>query len=267
MDPRLISRSCPVCRSDVLTEVLQKGSLRLVRCKVCSMVYAHTIEESLITGEFYNRLATPFYLSQDKLKSDYAPVRFARELRLFRRFCTSGHILDVGCSTGAFLFRLKQQFGMDYQVVGIDVAGPALDYAESKGIPVIRESFLTFSRKDTRFDAITFWAVLEHLPDPKAFLCRAATLLKPGGLCFILVPNFQSLAVRCLGYKYRYILPQHVNYFTLKTLNRLAAHEPLLYLEHSDASHFNPLVIWQDWRRNGAPATNEERASLLRACT
>jgi 2-polyprenyl-3-methyl-5-hydroxy-6-metoxy-1,4-benzoquinol methylase len=231
------------------------------------MVYANPIEETLITGEFYDQLATPFYLSPDKLESDYAPVRFDRELKLFRRFCASGRVLDVGCSTGAFLFGLKRQFGTDYDVLGIDVAGPALDYAESKGVRVTRESFLNFNCGDKPFDAVTFWAVLEHLTDPRAFLSRAVAVLKPGGHCFILVPNFRSLAVRCLGSKYRYILAQHVNYFTRVTLNRLAAQESQLRLVYSDSSHFNPLVIWQDWRRTGNPVSDEERASLLKRTT
>jgi SAM-dependent methyltransferase len=231
------------------------------------MVYATPIEEALITGEFYDQLATPFYLSPDKLESDYAPVRFDREVKLLRRFCASGRVLDVGCSTGAFLSRLKQQFEADYEVLGIDVAGPALDHAERKGVPVTRESFLTFQCPDNRFDAVTFWAVLEHLPNPGAFLARAATVLKPGGVCIVLVPNFRSLAVRCLGSKYRYILPQHVNYFTLATLSRLAGQEQWLRRVHSDSSHFNPLVIWQDWRRNGMAVSDEERARLLRRTT
>jgi 2-polyprenyl-3-methyl-5-hydroxy-6-metoxy-1,4-benzoquinol methylase len=267
MDSRLVPRSCPVCASDAHREVLKKGDLRLVRCSDCSMVYASPIEESLITGQFYDQLASPFYLSPNKLESDYAPVRFARELKLFRRFCASGDVLDVGCSTGAFLFRLMQDFGTDYQVAGIDVAGPALDYAETKGVRVIRESFLGFDCKSNRFDAITFWAVLEHIPDPKAFLRRTEALLKPGGRCFILVPNFQSLATRCLGYKYRYILPQHVNYFTLETLTRFVSQETNLRLEHASSCHFNPLVIWQDWRRKGIPVPDEERASLLKRTT
>ena len=267
MNLRLVSRPCPVCTNEIHSDYLQKASLHLVRCRSCGMVYANPIEEALVSGEFYDGLAAPFYLSPDKLESDYAPVRFLRELKLFRRFCASGNVLDVGCSTGAFLFSLKQRFGTNYQVVGVDVAGPALDYAEARGTPVIRESFLTFKAPDKPFDAITFWAVLEHLADPRAFLSWAIDLLRPGGLCFILVPNFRSLAVRVLGYKYRYILPQHVNYFTLATLKRLTAQEPRVRLIHSDSSHFNPMVIWQDWRRNGIPATDEERAKLLKRTT
>ena len=219
------------------------------------------------SGEFYNQLAGPFYLSPDKLEGDYAPVRFERELKLFRKFRASGRVLDVGCSTGAFLAQVVSRFGMDYQVLGVDLAGPALDYAQSKGIPVLRESYLTADFGGVRFGAVTFWAVLEHLAEPGVFLSRTASVLEPAGYCFILVPNFESLAVRLLGSRYRYILPQHLNYFTAATLARLVKREPQFRLVYSGSSHFNPLVILQDWRRQGMAASDAERASLLKRTT
>jgi hypothetical protein len=92
-------------------------------------------------------------------------------------------------------------------------------------------------------------------------------LLKPGGLCFLLVPNFQSLAVRLLGSKYRYILPQHINYFTPATLTQMVERENQFRVIYAGSSHFNPLVILHDWRRRGKPATDAERATLLKRTT
>ncbi len=102
-----MTRTCPVCRCVSHAEVLKKGDLRLVKCVQCAMVYADPVPEDLASGEFYDQLATPFYLSDDKLAGDYSPVRFERELKLFRKFCTSGRVLDVGCSAGAFLYQLS----------------------------------------------------------------------------------------------------------------------------------------------------------------
>ena len=110
----LVQRACPVCKGSSRGEFLQKQTLRLVRCGDCGMVFANPIEEGLASGLFYDRLAVPFYLSPDKVESDYSPVRFARELKLFRSFCPNGSVLDVGCSTGAFLFQLKTRFDGDY---------------------------------------------------------------------------------------------------------------------------------------------------------
>src|SRR5207302_2082345 len=94
---------------------------------------------------------------------------------------------------------------------------------------------------------------------------RAASLLKPDGLCFVLVPNMQSLAVGLLAFRYRYIYPQHLNYFTRQTLARLVnAQFSVIELR---ATHFNPIVIWQDWRSGGAEVSNRERGDLLKRTT
>src|SRR2546426_9301552 len=102
------------------------------------MVFASPVSPAYLDGTVYEQLARPFCLSTDKLEGDYDPVRFGRELRLFRRHCRTGTVLDVGCSTGGFLHQLALRFPGQYRVAGMDVAGPALDYAESRGVPVVR---------------------------------------------------------------------------------------------------------------------------------
>jgi 2-polyprenyl-3-methyl-5-hydroxy-6-metoxy-1,4-benzoquinol methylase len=230
------------------------------------MIFASPIPAELASGSFYNETHAPFYLSPDKLESDYASVRFERELKLFRRFCKSGNVLDVGCSTGAFLFQLQNCFP-DYDALGTDVSQPALEYAKSRGVKIVNESFLDFDFGQKRFDAITFWAVMEHLVNPKQFLDKSASLLKSGGHCFILVPNMKSLAVRILGGKYRYILPEHLNYFTPRTLQDFSQTQPSLEIVASGSMHFNPLVIWQDLRSGSEYASDEQRAALLKRTT
>lgn len=260
-----LHRCCPVCADNQATPCLSKATLRLVRCRRCAMVYADPVPSEFVSGAYYDAVGDTYYLSAAKLESDYSPVRFERELRLFRRYCPRGRVLDVGCSSGAFLFQLRSRAPGAYDILGTDVSGPALDYAEARGIPVRRGDFLQMDFAGAPFDAITFWAVLEHLAQPRLFLEKAATLLKPEGLCLVLVPNFQSLAVRLLGSKYRYIYDQHLNYFTRSTLRQLA--QPRFRLLAAHSTHFNPVVIWQDWRSGGRPVSNPQRAELLRRTT
>jgi SAM-dependent methyltransferase len=145
------------------------------------------------------------------------------------------------------------------------VSGAPLDFAESKGVPVLRGDFLTHDFGENKFDAVTFWAVLEHLLEPKRFLEKAASILKPGGYCFVLVPNMRSLAVRAIGKRYRYIYPQHLNYFTAATMRKMAS--DFFDVSEMRFTHFNPIVIWQDWRRGGAEVSNQERGQLLKRTT
>jgi 2-polyprenyl-3-methyl-5-hydroxy-6-metoxy-1,4-benzoquinol methylase len=260
-----VSRDCPVCGRNDAVAWLQKGELRLVRCRLCSMIYANPAPAEFASGQYYDRAGTDYYLSPAKLESDYAAVRFERELRLFRKHCQGGAVLDVGCSSGAFLFQLNQRFPGCYQVLGTDVSGPPLDYAEGRGVAVMRGNFLEQEFGQKQFDAVTFWAVVEHLLEPKPFLAKAWSVLKPGGLCFVLVPNMKSLAARALGARYRYLYPQHLNYFTKATLTKLV--ETQFSVIAFSSTHFNPIVIWQDWRGGGKDISNHERARLLQRTT
>jgi 2-polyprenyl-3-methyl-5-hydroxy-6-metoxy-1,4-benzoquinol methylase len=258
-----ISRTCPLCQESAARPHLTKLDLELVRCSRCDMIYANPAPADMATGVFYDR-AGGEYLSPEKLESDYADVRFARELHLFRRHFRRGSVLDVGCSSGGFLYQLKRRFPGDYQLLGTDVSQAPLDHAAKMGIPVARGEFPTQTFEE-RFDAVTFWAVMEHLLDPKLFLEKAASVLKPGGHCFILTPNLNSLAVRLLGAKYRYIFPEHLNYFTPRTMRKFAELE--FEAVALTSMHFNPLVIWQDFRGGARDIPRAERAKLLKRTT
>lgn len=253
----------------------------MVRCKSCGMVYINPVLAAMASGKFYDTEGADYYLSPAKLASDYADVRFERELRLFRKFCPRGAVLDVGCGSGGFLFQLKKRWPSDYQILGTDVSGGPLDHAESKGVPVVRGDFLRSAELQFRakggqehaeqelrapFDAVTLWAVGEHLAEPKRFLEKAHALLKPGGLCFVLVPNLRSLAVRLLGAKYRYVYAQHLNYFSAQTLGQLGGRAGFEVVA-TRFMHFNPVVIWQDWRGRGRDVSNTERGELLKQTT
>lgn len=226
------------------------------------MVFLDPLPPEMASGSYYHTTAADYYLSPDKLAGDYSPVRFERELKFFSRACPSGAVLDVGCSTGGFLYQLQRRFPGVYRVAGTDASGPALDYAASQGIPVHRGDFLGLDFGGQKFDAITFWAVLEHLAEPARFLERARALLNPAGVCIVLVPNYKSLAIRLLGGRYRYVYEQHLNYFDRGTLKKLMAREfPNVQIT---STHFNPLVIWQDWRSGGKCVSNLERGALLK---
>ena len=257
-------RLCPVCGAVDAREWRRKAALTLVRCGGCGMVFESPLPGEFDSGAFYEGTGAAFYLSPDKLAGDHSPVRYERELTLFRRLVRTGRVLDVGCGTGGFLHRLNQRFAGDYAVHGTDVAGPALDHAEGLGIRIHRGSFLDGPFEADAFDAVTFWAVLEHLAEPKDFLRQAARVLKPGGFCIALVPNIRSLAVRLVGMKYRYILPQHLNYFSKRTLVRLAQEAGGFTVEDVIFTHFNPAVIWQDWRRDEDFVSDSDRAALLK---
>jgi len=259
----LLNRACPICDEAAAELFLRKLELQLVRCVRCSMIYANPVPVEMATGNFYDK-AGGEYLTPEKLESDYADVRFERELRLFRSYCRQGSVLDVGCSSGGFLYQLKKRFQNDYSILGTDVSTEPLAHAAKMGVPVAKGEFLT-QAFDKKFDAVTFWAVMEHLSRPKLFLQKAASILKPGGHCFILTPNMDSLAVRLIGAKYRYIFPEHLNYFTPKTMKQFVELE--FGVAGAKSTHFNPLVIWKDFGGGERDVSRAERVKLLKKTT
>lgn len=114
--------------------------------------------------------------------------------------------LDVGCGHGAVRRQLTQCSA--WITDGADVsraalaqnhacAGDHLLYDVRDRQPALAESY----------DFVLLFDVLEHVPDPAAFLTSALYHLKPGGWLFVDVPALNSLASgfdRAVGHLRRY---------------------------------------------------------------
>lgn len=111
------------------------------------------------------------------------------------RVAPPGKLLDVGCGNGEFL-AIARDAG--YVVDGIDVSASAKQLCGRRGISVRVGDVRAPSQfsADERFDIITFWDVIEHLPDPHGFLARARELLRPGGYVLVKTPRTSLASVR-----------------------------------------------------------------------
>jgi SAM-dependent methyltransferase len=69
--------------------------------------------------------------------------------------------------------------------------------------------------------AVVFWHALEHLPEPATALAHAASLLAPGGLLVVAVPNAGSLQAALFGDRWFALdLPRHLTHITAHALVR-----------------------------------------------
>jgi len=90
--------------------------------------------------------------------------------------------LEIGCAY-AYGLRVLRQF--DYAIYGVDISEYAIkrarDYLGDLGnVAVSDAEQLPF--KDSSFDLILGFGVLEHLPFPELMISECYRLLKPGGL-------------------------------------------------------------------------------------
>ncbi len=129
--------------------------------------------------------------------------------RVQRRFPTglSGEILDVGCGAGLLAEALAQA---GFPVLGLDAAPAAVAAAEAhamgKGLPLRYRTgrIETLIAEQVTFPVITALEVIEHVPDPAAFLAALQAALAPGGLLVISTLNrtFRSLLTAKIGAEY-----------------------------------------------------------------
>jgi SAM-dependent methyltransferase len=133
----------------------------------------------------------------------------------------TGKILDVGCMFG---FLLDEARARGLVVQGIELSSSAAQAARDKGHQVFTGTLEGFAAQHpkARFDAIYAQHVLEHIPDPRAFLATAKQLLAPGGRVVICVPNFEARLRRLTpsGWGW-YQVPVHLHHFSSRALQRL----------------------------------------------
>lgn len=109
-----------------------------------------------------------------------------RRLEMVRRLKSKGALLDVGAGIGRFLHLAKDHF----QVEGTEVSETAIELARKKyGLSLRRGHLEDIDLGERRFDVITLFHVLEHVPDPSRTLERCYNLLKEKGVIVIAVPN------------------------------------------------------------------------------
>ncbi len=186
--------------SDLLLD--KPGDFYLVRCRHCGLIYQNP------------------QLSKDELAvhypDDYLPYQqdivdtalYARQVlqdRGIARYCNlvvhhhpqSGRLLDVGCSTGKFLYAMQHR---KWQVQGVELSTYAAKQArENLGLNVHTGTLAEAVYESSIFDAVTLWDVLEHVPDPQIVLKEIYRILKPGGVLLFSMPNPESTEARLFG--------------------------------------------------------------------
>jgi 2-polyprenyl-3-methyl-5-hydroxy-6-metoxy-1,4-benzoquinol methylase len=191
----------------------------LLRCSNCTLIYlskVHVENQSFISDTKNGAIE---YWSIPKLFYKHRKVfEFYFNQRLSRLLTfkpPSGPLLDVGFGYGFWANFLQER---DYDVHGIEISKEAFDYS-NQHFSIFSElvSFEDF-KTEQKFAAIFMFDVLEHFEKPELMLKKAYSMLLPGGVIYIQVPNV-------IGFRFPYGhnlgLPHHIWQFSPKTLKKL----------------------------------------------
>ncbi|MEQ8714145.1 MAG: class I SAM-dependent methyltransferase [Cyclobacteriaceae bacterium] len=142
-------------------------------------------------------------------------------------------ILDVGCGEGSFLIDIrKRKSGI--KCLGIDINKTAVEEAKKKGIDAICCTPEEFNKSnDQKFDVITVFQVLEHIPNVVSFTQCLSTLLKPNGKLIVSVPNNAPYYDTFEKYNVLNLPPHHMGWWDKDSLFNLGRLLNLRVLEQN----------------------------------
>ena len=131
-------------------------------------------------------------------------------------------VLEVGCGPGVFYKPWKD---LNVEWTGIDINPYWKEFGEKNSVPVSNKRIEDIKHK---YDVVMAHQVIEHVEDPIKFMNSIISLLAPGGIVHLELPNQFSLSARLrkispiISYDYGFIQPpMHLRAYSMNTIKYL----------------------------------------------
>jgi SAM-dependent methyltransferase len=148
----------------------------LVECS-CGMAFVNPMPREESIPDLY---PSDYLAGKERNRAKY---RRMLELLPFPR--TGQRLLDIGCGRGDFI---REAAGAGWRAEGVDL----IRWDLVSDCPVHVGDFRSMPFPDASYDAITAWAIMEHVRTPALFFSKIGRLLKPGGVFVFVVPNIDA---------------------------------------------------------------------------
>lgn len=201
---------CPACEQTAsFNDVERWRGFLIVRCGVCGLEFSDPMRAG--DASWYDdSYVVRHQIIDNRVRSYY---RWA-----VRHLPGKGRLLDVGCGAGVFVNFARQK---GFEAYGLDFSEEAISLG--KAWYKLNCFFLGSPRgllereKLKKFDAVTFFEVLEHTENPADFLEEIKSVLNEGGSVAISVPFRDRWPLReKIDYP-----PHHLTRWTSDALRRL----------------------------------------------
>lgn len=227
----------------------------IYKCIACKSGFVFPIPTEAELSNFYINANTPRELYLRSLSAVDAMNEIVRgeenfpnstvdAIRLSKTgsyFTKSGKALDVGAGYGFTSRELKK---LGYNVTSLEVGEASRKvFHELCGFDALptffNEEFCSLN--SSKFDLVILSQVIEHLSFEKNPIKDINSVLKDNGVVVLAFPNFSSLLAMLLRKRDFFLIPpEHLNYFTKKTICELLSKEGFEILKVETVSRFNP---------------------------
>ena len=153
----------------------------------------------------------------DKIYQEVKKYSLARKVNLITSFSKEKKtLLDLGAGTGDFLKIAKSR---GWNIEGVEPNHHARIKALEKGIP-LKDSIESLPGK--KYELITLWHVLEHLPHLENQIQKLVEHLEEEGTLIIAAPNFNSYDAKYYKeFWAAYDVPRHLWHFSKTAIEKL----------------------------------------------
>ncbi|NTS42125.1 class I SAM-dependent methyltransferase [Flavisolibacter sp. BT320] len=215
---------CPLCsrQQSKLAHTLQ--SWKIVQCEACQFVYVNPrlVKDELlklyVSDYFDNQLFGYFHYSEGR---DFRKRNFQKWVKDALPYVTQAEnikALDIGCASGYCLEVFQEQ---GWQAHGVELDHTLAKELRRKGFTVYDSPLLHLGNIG-KYDIITMFDVIEHLTDLHENVSILNQLVADNGIVVLVTPNYGSWQRLVFQKKWFQFKPvEHINYFTLPTLQKL----------------------------------------------
>lgn len=209
------SCKCPYCNMDAYSYIsatdihlkLTNEIFRLYSCSHCGLKFINNPPQDL----------TPFYpvsyRLHPKIESDLNQLMAQQKykLDLLLQFKSSGRILEIGSSNGAFCLLAKRA---GFNVTALELDNDSVRFLNDVvGLNAIQtdDPAALLEADDSKYDAICLWHSIEHMSAPWALLKFAAERLNHGGVLVVAAPNADAWQAQVLKSNWiHHDMPRHL---------------------------------------------------------
>lgn len=221
---------CPNCNSQTFEPFISckdytvSGEVfSIVNCTSCGFKFTNPRPTNDKIGGYYksDNYISHSNTSKGLISKLYKAVRnytLKGKLDLISKHSSKGNLLDYGCGTGMFLSVAKSS---TWNAYGIEPDSGARAFAINENKMIVYPDVETANAnlKDTQFNCITLWHVLEHVMDLNETIAWFYSKLNKGGALIIAVPNYTSYdAKHYKEFWAAYDVPRHLYHFEQKVM-------------------------------------------------
>ncbi len=240
---RMETVPCPVCGSANRRQFLACDGFDFVKCRDCAIVYQNPRPVFEDVRRRYGPDYFQYEITNERnffglMQLGLSDIHFRDRTAAFgagtaaagaagsratgasRPAAPPRAFLDIGCATGMLIESMR---GEGWSVRGVDVCRESAEYGrEHRGVDIFPGTLEESRMPDGAFGVVHFSHLIEHVPDPRAFLKEVHRILAPGGYAVITTPNIDGFQARLFGKGWRSAIADHLVLFTRSTLARLA---------------------------------------------